>query len=152
MEDSKSASTKRQNLLPTTNGGQYVRAAYFTNWSTRLTGRARYEPKKHYLIGLCTHIHYAFATINNDNTVSASEPYDLIGLEKTSNNTMEESFGLYERVNGLKLFDDGLKTLISIGNRERDTEPFKKRIGTIIISLLSFRLYRRCCRWLREAL
>ncbi|VDP08746.1 unnamed protein product [Soboliphyme baturini] len=80
----------------------FIRGCYFTNWAQYRPGTGKYEPS-HYIPGLCTHIFYAFAWMNENYTVRSYEWND----ESTA-----WSKGLYELMNDHKRVQPDLKTLL----------------------------------------
>jgi len=83
----------------------YIRGCYYTNWSQYHPGVWKFMPEN-IEPGLCTHIFYAFAAMDENFNVTSVEPNDLDG-----NGTV----GLYSRVNALKHNQTDLKTLLSFG-------------------------------------
>lgn len=89
---------------------------YYTNWSNKRPGIGKFEPD-HLDPNLCTHIIFAFANLNDDFKISATEETDETkGTEK----------GLYDRVLGLKSKNPNLKVMIAVGGWMMGPTPFKQ--------------------------
>uniref|UniRef100_A0A183I968 Glyco_18 domain-containing protein n=1 Tax=Soboliphyme baturini TaxID=241478 RepID=A0A183I968_9BILA len=99
----------------------YVRGCYFTNWAQYRSGIGQYSPS-YYVPGLCTHIFYAFANI--DETIPAILPFEWNDL------STEWSKGFYDQVNDLKAKQPGLKTLLSVGGYNMGTAKFQTVTST----------------------
>lgn len=54
----------------------YYRVCYFTNWSQYRKGDGNYDISKHYEKGLCTHIIFAFAKVENRGDRFPIVPYE----------------------------------------------------------------------------
>ena len=94
---------------------QYLRPCYFTDWAHYRPGIGKYDPEA-YTPGLCTHILFAFAKINNDFTAGVFDPADL---------PSDWNAGYFARVNALKQKQPDLKTLLSFGGYSAGTAIFK---------------------------
>lgn len=94
----------------------YVRGCYYTNWAQYRQGKGKFMPED-ITKGLCTHILYAFAKIDENGTSLAFEWND----EDT-----DGSEGMYSRVVKLKQSDPGLKVLLSYGGYNFGSDIFTK--------------------------
>ncbi|XP_029418045.1 chitotriosidase-1 isoform X2 [Nannospalax galili] len=86
---------------------------YFTNWAQYRAGAARFLPRN-VDPNLCTHLIYAFAGMNN-HQLSSVEWNDEI---------------LYQELNGLKMINSKLKTLLAIGGWNFGTQKFSDMVAT----------------------
>ncbi|XP_038604910.1 chitotriosidase-1 [Tachyglossus aculeatus] len=86
---------------------------YFTNWSQYRPDAGRYLPEN-VDPGLCTHLIYAFANMNN-NQLTTYEWNDDV---------------LYKSFNGLKSRNPELKTLLAIGGWNFGTQKFTTMVST----------------------
>lgn len=99
--------------------GQYLRVCYYTNW-------AQYRPKAMKFFpedvdpNLCTHLVYAFAKLNGNR---------LVAFEWNDEST-EWMRGMYDRFNGIKSKNPGIKTLIAVGGWNMGSKPFTKMVAT----------------------
>ncbi|XP_069124716.1 probable chitinase 10 isoform X2 [Argopecten irradians] len=93
----------------------YRRICYHSNWSQYRNGKGRFFPEN-INASLCTHIIYAFATLNN-NHLKAFEWND----ESTPWST-----GLYERFNALKKQNPNVKTMLAVGGWNLGSAPFTR--------------------------
>lgn len=84
---------------------EYVRGCYYTNWAQYRQGKAKFVPEN-YVAGLCTHIFYAFVTMNE---TFAIRPFEW------NDESADYMKGMFERVNELKKQQPSLKTLLSFG-------------------------------------
>uniref|UniRef100_A0A8C4NHY4 chitinase n=2 Tax=Eptatretus burgeri TaxID=7764 RepID=A0A8C4NHY4_EPTBU len=91
----------------------YKRVCYFTNWSQYRPGSAKFLPAN-VDAHLCTHIFYAFATINNNNEVATRERNDET---------------LYHDMMQLKNVNPDLKILISIGGWNFGSTVFSRVVS-----------------------
>ncbi|KAI6174692.1 Acidic mammalian chitinase [Aphelenchoides bicaudatus] len=89
-----------------------IRGCYLTNWAQYRTGVGKFQITENYISGLCTHIFYAFASVDTNFQLSPTDPSDL------------ESNGGYAQLQQVKQKDPQLKTLISIGGANFDTSIF----------------------------
>lgn len=99
------ASTNTITEIPDTAETNARIVCYYTNWSYKRPGIGKFEPEN-IDPNLCTHIIYAFAHLNNDYKIVATEEAD----ESTGNQK-----GLYERVLALKTKNPNLKVLLAVG-------------------------------------
>ena len=83
---------------------------YFTNWSYKRPGMGKFTPED-VDASLCTHIVFAFATIE-DNKLQGSEDND--------------EGGTYERIVKLKERNPDLKVLLAVGGWAFGSKPFQK--------------------------
>ena len=86
--------------LPAIVFSEYFRVCYVTNWAQYRKGTAQYIIKDHYESGLCTHLLFAFAKIEEDgdgNYVLANfEPNDFtVGYPQVST-SYPYSFAFYQ--------------------------------------------------------
>lgn len=94
----------------------YVLGCYFTNWSQHRQGLGYFTPSNIDPL-LCTHLYYAFATIDIKARVpSPLEPNDV---------TIGTSTGMYEEFNRLKTKNRRLKTLLSLGGATVNSSQFR---------------------------
>ncbi|XP_012872936.1 PREDICTED: chitotriosidase-1 [Dipodomys ordii] len=87
---------------------------YFTNWSQYRQGAAQFLPKD-VVPDLCTHIIYAFASIQ-DHQLTFVEHNDQF---------------LYQELNSLKKTNPRLKTLLSVGGWTFGTQKFTDMVATV---------------------
>lgn len=94
----------------------YVLGCYFTNWSQHRQGLGYFTPAN-IDPSLCTHLYYAFATIDiRTRSPSPLEPNDL---------NIATSSGMYEEFNRLKMKNRRLKTLLSLGGATVNSTQFR---------------------------
>ncbi|KAK7802318.1 hypothetical protein U0070_020713, partial [Myodes glareolus] len=109
-------------------GTAYKLVCYFTNWAHSRPGPASVMPRDLNPF-LCTHLIFAFASMNNNQIVA--------------NNLQDEKI-LYPEFNKLKERNRALKTLLSIGGWNFGTSRFTSMLATIasreefIDSVISF--------------
>lgn len=97
-------------------GEPYVLGCYFTNWSQHRQGLGYFTPSN-INPSLCTHLYYAFATIDiQTRSPSPLEPNDL---------NIGTSIGMYEEFNRLKTKNRRLKTLLSLGGATVNSTQFR---------------------------
>lgn len=85
---------------------------YYTNWSHKRPGAGKFSPEDLDPL-LCTHLVFAFANLNSDFKLVASEPSDT------------GKGGLYERVIALKAKNPLLKVSLAVGGWMMGPTPFK---------------------------
>lgn len=85
---------------------------YYTNWSHKRPGAGKFSPED-LDPTLCTHLVFAFANLNSDFKLVASEPSDA------------GKGGLYERVIALKAKNPLLKVSLAVGGWMMGPTPFK---------------------------
>jgi len=83
----------------------YVRGCYYTNWAQYRPDKGKYVPDN-YIPGLCTHIFYAFVTMENN--------FQLKPFEWNDEDT-DWSLGMYHKVLNQKQKQPDLKVLLSFG-------------------------------------
>ncbi|CAG9538281.1 unnamed protein product [Cercopithifilaria johnstoni] len=93
---------------------KYVRGCYYTNWAQYRHGVGKFLPED-IPKGLCTHILYAFAKVNEEGKSLAYEWND------EDNEWLE---GMYSRVMKLKMNDPALKILLSYGGYNFGSSTF----------------------------
>nr|BAV14504.1 chitinase [Lymnaea stagnalis] len=93
---------------------------YYTNWAQYRQGAAKYLPED-IDPNLCTHIHYAFAKLNESSELAPFEWND----ESTP-----WSVGMYDRVNEVKKKNPNLKVLLSLGGWTMSSPPFSTMVAT----------------------
>ncbi|ROL53249.1 Acidic mammalian chitinase [Anabarilius grahami] len=89
-------------------------ACYFTNWAQYRSGGGKYMPSNvdpH----LCTHLIYAFSSINEENELTTTEENDET---------------LYKSFNELKTRNPNLKTLLAVGGWTFGSEQFSIMVST----------------------
>lgn len=117
METRPLTSTLAPNVSPLPNGETNARVVcYFTNWSNKRPGVGKFEPE-HLEPDLCTHIIFAFANLNSEFKISATEESD---------ETKGSQLGLYDRVLALKTKNPNLKVMIAVGGWMMGPTPFKQ--------------------------
>uniref|UniRef100_A0A8R1TM88 Chitinase-3-like protein 1 n=1 Tax=Onchocerca volvulus TaxID=6282 RepID=A0A8R1TM88_ONCVO len=84
----------------------YVRGCYYTNWAQYRQGEGKFLPED-IPEGLCTHILYSFAKVDESN-----QPIPFEWNDEDTN----WSKGMYSRVTKLKESDPELKILLSYGD------------------------------------
>jgi chitinase len=84
---------------------QYIRGCYYTNWSQYRSGIWKFLPE-HIEPGMCTHLFFAFASMDHDFKLESVEKND-----EDKNGTL----GLYHQLNSLKSNQSDLKTMLSFG-------------------------------------
>ncbi|CAG0887236.1 unnamed protein product [Cyprideis torosa] len=95
---------------------------YFTSWSPKRPGRGRFMPESIDPF-LCTHLVYAFATLDDDHHLApADEEADLgDGIRP----------GMYQRILELREKNPRLKILLAIGGWAFGSKPFKELTGNL---------------------
>ncbi|KAK0055983.1 chitinase, partial [Biomphalaria pfeifferi] len=93
---------------------------YYTNWAQYRRGQAQFIPED-IDVNLCTHIHYAFAYISNDSSISTSEWND----ENT-----QSTLAMYKRVTKIKQKNPSIKILLSVGGWDLLSQPFSLMVST----------------------
>ncbi|KAI6195655.1 Cht7 [Aphelenchoides besseyi] len=89
---------------------QPIRGCYATNWARYRSGVGNFDLLRNYQPGICTHVFWAFATVNaSDLNVYPTDAYD---------------WQSYNQLRQLKQRQPGLKTLISIGGANFDSSTF----------------------------
>ncbi|KAK6100780.1 Glycosyl hydrolases 18 family protein [Brugia pahangi] len=83
----------------------YVRGCYYTNWAQYRDGEGKFLPEN-IPNGLCTHILYAFAKVDE---LGDSKPFEW------NDEDTEWSKGMYSAVTKLRETNPGLKVLLSYG-------------------------------------
>ncbi|KAM9444885.1 acidic mammalian chitinase-like [Clarias gariepinus] len=95
-------------------GYAYQLICYFTNWAQERPDPVKYAPSNIDPF-LCTHLIYAFASINSTNQLATS---------KWSDETLYKSF------NNLKQSNPKLKTLLAVGGWNFGTKRFSSMVST----------------------
>ncbi|XP_053338529.1 acidic mammalian chitinase-like [Clarias gariepinus] len=95
-------------------GYAYQLICYFTNWAQDRRDPVKYDPSNIDPF-LCTHLIYAFASINSTNQLATS---------KLSDETLYKSF------NNLKQNNTNLKTLLAVGGWNFGTARFSSMVST----------------------
>ncbi|KAL3875562.1 hypothetical protein ACJMK2_033503 [Sinanodonta woodiana] len=95
------------------------RVCYYTNWSQYRSSPAKFYPEN-VDYNLCTHLIYAFATMNG-NHLKAYEWND------ESTDWMK---GMYERFQNIKKHNPAIKTLLAVGGWNMASEPFTRMVAT----------------------
>ncbi|CAF0980571.1 unnamed protein product [Rotaria sordida] len=101
---------------------QFIVGCYFTNWS-------QYRPSHGYFIPsyidstLCTHIYYAFANINIKN--QSPSPFEINDIQSIIINNSIQYMGMYEQFNLLKIKNQHIKTLLSLGGASVNSTKFR---------------------------
>ncbi|XP_059805780.1 acidic mammalian chitinase-like [Hypanus sabinus] len=95
-------------------GSTYILSCYFTNWAQYRSGFARYLPEDINPFA-CTHLIYAFAAIDEENKVVATEKNDV---------------DFYKTFNGHKKRNKNLKTLLAIGGWNFGSVSFTRMVST----------------------
>ncbi|KAJ8318037.1 hypothetical protein KUTeg_003128 [Tegillarca granosa] len=95
------------------------RVCYYTNWAQYRNGIGKFKPENVDPF-ICTHINYAFATLNG-NKLKAFEWND------ESTPWMK---GMYERFQALKRMNPSLKTLLAVGGWNLASGPFHRMVAT----------------------
>ncbi|XP_054160532.1 probable chitinase 10 [Oppia nitens] len=111
--------TLATNSLPKLSDDELTNArvvCYYTNWSNKRPGIGKFEPE-HLDPNLCTHIIFAFANLNSEFKISASEETD---------ETVGSQQGLYERVIAIKEKNPNLKVMLAVGGWMMGPTPFKQ--------------------------
>ena len=103
-------------------GTDYKRVCYFAGWSTKRQNSAARFDLDNLDPFLCTHIVYAFANID-------VAKLTLIPAEWDDESTTKNA-GSFERLNGLKSKNKGLKTLLSIGGAHAGSTAFEAVVKT----------------------
>jgi len=93
---------------------------YYTNWSQYRPGQGKFTPAS-IEPSLCTHLHYAFAKINDSGQLA---PYEW------NDESTEWSVGMYEKVNNIKKSHPSLKTLLSVGGWDMGALTFSKMVAS----------------------
>jgi chitinase len=92
-------------LVNSISAKDYIRGCYYTNWSQFRRGIWKFTPEN-IEPGLCTHIFFAFASMDQNFTITSVELND---------DDINGVTGLYTRVNSIKDKQPDLKTLLSFG-------------------------------------
>ncbi|XP_033099829.1 probable chitinase 10 isoform X2 [Anneissia japonica] len=100
----------------------YKRICYYTNWAQFRKGNGRFTPEDIDPF-ICTHVVYAFASINDQ--------YELTPNEWNDKDT-EWSQGMYSRVNALKEANADLKVVLSVGGWSFGVEQFSAMVSTSV--------------------
>uniref|UniRef100_UPI00358FAF62 acidic mammalian chitinase-like n=1 Tax=Myxine glutinosa TaxID=7769 RepID=UPI00358FAF62 len=101
-------------FLPASHASDFTRMCYFTNWSQYRPGAGRFLPAN-VDANLCTHIFYAFATINYYNELATVEWNDVT---------------LYRDMMQLKNVNPDLKILISVGGWNFGSATFSRVVSS----------------------
>ncbi|XP_035824887.1 chitotriosidase-1 [Aplysia californica] len=99
---------------------QKLLVCYYTNWSQYRPAPAKFFPNN-IDPSLCTHIHYAFAKLNDSSQLAPFEWND----EST-----DWSVGMYEKVTSWKKMYPKLKILLSLGGWNMGSQTFTKMVAT----------------------
>lgn len=101
---------------PLTSIEPFVIGCYFTNWSQHRQGHGYFAPSN-IDPSLCTHLYYAFATIDfKARSPSPLEENDLSSAAST---------GMYEEFYQLKTKNQQMKTLLSLGGATVNSTQFR---------------------------
>ncbi|CAG5128893.1 unnamed protein product, partial [Candidula unifasciata] len=92
---------------------------YYTNWAQYRPEPAKFLPEN-IDPQLCTHIHYAFAKLDN----SELAPYEW------NDESTPWMVGMYEKVTSLKQKNPQLKILLSLGGWNMGSSPFSVMVAT----------------------
>lgn len=92
---------------------------YYTSWSVKRPGAGRFEPENLDPF-LCTHIIYAFASMDEQFQLTPSDPSDL-GDSRRS--------GMYERIIKIKEKNPDLKVLLALGGWSFGSKPFQDLVA-----------------------
>jgi len=87
---------------------------YFTNWSYKRPGMGKFTPED-VDASLCTHIVFAFATIENNKLQGSEDNDEGLGAD-----------GTYSRIVKLKERNPDLKVLLAVGGWAFGSKPFQK--------------------------
>merc|ERR1711899_448690 len=87
---------------------------YFTNWSYKRPGMGKFTPED-VDASLCTHIVFAFATIENNKLKGSEDNDEGFGTD-----------GTYSRIVKLKERNPDLKVLLAVGGWAFGSKPFQK--------------------------
>ena len=94
---------------------------YYTNWAQYRQGKGKYDPTSIKSAGsICTHIHYAFAKIENGEL----KPYEWNDPDHDGHD------GNFRLVTNLKKSVPGLKVLLSVGGWNMNSGPFSRMVRT----------------------
>lgn len=94
---------------------------YYTNWAQYRPGQGKYTPSSiKEGASLCTHIHYAFAKIENDEL----KPFEWNDADHDGHE------GNYRLVTDLKKSSPDLKVLLSVGGWNMNSHPFSQMVRT----------------------
>ncbi|GAB1605895.1 acidic mammalian chitinase-like isoform X1, partial [Argonauta hians] len=93
----------------------FRRVCYFTNWAQYRPGIGRFTISN-IESRLCSHIHYAFAKINDD---------ELVHFEANDIPT-HNSIGMYKQIVNLKNINPALKVVLSVGGYSAGNRPFSQ--------------------------
>ncbi|XP_059163004.1 chitotriosidase-1-like [Physella acuta] len=104
----------------TSRQGNKKLVCYYTNWSQYRHGAGKFLPEDidpH----LCTHIHYAFAKLNESSQLA---PYEW------NDESTPWSVGMYERVNDIKQKNPEVKVSLSLGGWTLSSPPFSMMVSS----------------------
>ncbi|GFO22704.1 chitinase [Plakobranchus ocellatus] len=117
------ASDARTAVCPRLQGGQACPrvVCYYTNWAQYRPGQGKYTPDSAKISApLCTHIHYAFAKIENGELA----PYEWNDPDHDGHE------GNFRLITDLKRRNPGLKVLLSVGGWNMNSQPFSQMVRT----------------------